>query len=87
MSSGRIHFELDARGRTSLFGLAEAGNLAEVERIIFSLPGTGISCQRLALISHKDNCGKTAIDVAAEAGQAEVRDLLQRERMRMEMFE
>ena len=80
-------FARDSVGRTSLFYAAERGDLAEVRRIIFSLAGTGLSCQRLALLVIKDSSGLTASDVAERAGHKEIADLLVGEQMRMEFFE
>jgi ankyrin repeat protein len=80
-------FAQDSTGRTSLFYAAERGDLEEVRRIIFSLAGTGLSCQRLALIAIRDSSGLTASDVAEQAGHKEIADLLRGEQMRMEFFE
>ena len=80
-------FAQDSAGRTSLFYAAERGDLEEVSRIIFSLAGTGLWPQRLALIEIKDSSGLTASDVAEQAGHKEIADLLLGEQMRMEYFE
>ncbi len=80
-------FKTDERGRTTLFYAAEIGDMETVKAIIYKLAGTGVSCQRLALINRKDLAGLTAIDVAAQAGNSEIVDLLQSEKMRMEFFE
>ena len=80
-------FALDSVGRTALFYAAERGDLDEVRRMIFSLAGTGLWPQRLALISIKDSSGLTASDVAERAGHKEIADLLRGEQMRMEFFE
>jgi hypothetical protein len=80
-------FKTDSRGRTTLFYAAEIGDMKTVRSIIFKLTGTGISCQRLALIDHKDIEGLTAIDVARVAGNEEIAELLNGEKMRMEYFE
>jgi ankyrin repeat protein len=80
-------FAQDSVGRTSLFYAAERGDLGQVHRIIFSLAGTGLSCQRLALIKIRDSSGLTASDVAEQAGHTEIADLLRGEQMRMEFFE
>jgi hypothetical protein len=61
--------------------------LEQVRRIIYSLTGTGLSPQRLALIEIRDSCGLTASDVAEQAGHQEIADLLRGEQMRMEFFE
>ena len=80
-------FTQDAAGRTTLFYAAESGDLEQVQRIIYSLTGTGLSCQRLALIATKDASGRTASDVAEEAGHEEIADLLRGEQARMEYSE
>jgi 2'-5' RNA ligase len=74
-------------GRTELFYAAERGDLEQVRRIIFSLTGTGMSPQRLSLISKKDASGLTAADVAEQAGHDEIASLLRSEQGRMEFFE
>ena len=80
-------FARDARGRTALFYAAERGDLEAVKRIIFSLAGTGLSCQRLALITIEDASGLTAADVAEQAGHRDIANLLNGEQGRMEYFE
>ena len=80
-------FKTDKRGRTTLFYAAEIGDFEAVKAIIYKLVGTGISCQRLALINHRDLEGLTAIDVAEKAGNSEIVGLLQSEKMRMEFYE
>ena len=80
-------FSRDSTGRTTLFDAAESGDMERVHRIIFSLAGTGLSCQRLGLIQIKDNAGLTASDVAAQSGHKEIARLLDREEGRMEFFE
>jgi hypothetical protein len=80
-------FILDERGRTLLFAAAEQGRHDEVERIIFSLAGTGLAPQRLALIAIEDNDGLTAADVAERGGHDAIANLLGGERARMEFFE
>jgi ankyrin repeat protein len=80
-------FAQDSAGRTALFYAAERGDLKEVRRIIFSLAGTGLWPQRLALIEIKDSSGLTASDVAEQAGHKGIADLLRGEQMRMEFFE
>ena len=79
-------FARDSAGRTALFYAAEGGDLEEVQRIIFSLAGTGLWPQRLALIEIKDASGLTASDVAEQAGHEEIAGLLRGEQMRMEYF-
>ena len=80
-------FKTDEKGRTTLFYAAEIGDLVTVEAIIYKLAGTGVSCQRLALINHKDLDGLTAIDVAEKSGNDKIAELLRGEKMRMEYFE
>jgi len=80
-------FDCDAAGRTALFHAAEKGDMEEVHRIIFSVAGTGVCCQRLSLIQIKDESGATASDVAEQNGHAEIASLLRGEEMRMEFFE
>ena len=81
------HFARDKLGRTRLFHAAEHGDLDEVRSIIYSLTGTGISPQRLSLITIRDASGLTAAEVAEQAGNQEIADLLRSEQMRMEYFE
>ena len=80
-------FAQDSVGRTTLFDAAKRGDLDQVRRIIFSLAGTGLWPQRLALIEIKDASGLTAADVAELAGHKEIADLLRGEQMRMEYYE
>jgi ankyrin repeat protein len=87
MTNTSALFARDAAGRTSLFYAAERGDLEQVRRIIFRLSGTGLGCQRLALITIKDLSGLTASDVAEQAGHKEIADLLRQEQGRMEYFE
>ena len=87
MSAPKDHFAKDEDGRTALFAKAEPGDMESVREIIYSLMGTGLSPQRLALICRRDRQGLTAIDVARNAGHQEIADLLAHERTRMEYFE
>ena len=80
-------FAQDSTGRTTLFYAAERGDIDQVRRIIFSLAGTGLWPQRLALIEIKDASGLTAADVAEQADHKEIADLLRGEQVRMEFFE
>lgn len=80
-------FARDARGRTRLFDAVEAGDLPRVRSILFALTGTGVSCQRLALIDVRDHAGSTALDVAEAKGHDAIADLLRSEKLRMEYFE
>ena len=80
-------FARDSSRRTRLFHAAERGDLDEVRRIIYSLTGTGLSPQRLSLITIRDSAGLTAADVAEQAGNQEIADLLRGEQARMEYFE
>ena len=79
-------FDQDSEGRTTLFYAAEKGDLEQVRRIIFSLAGTGLWPQRLALIEVKDASGLTAADVAEQAGHKEIASLLRGEQVRMEYY-
>ena len=87
MTNRSDFFARDSVGRTTLFYAAERGDLKEVRRIIFSLAGTGLCCQRLGLVGMKDSSGLTASDVAEHAGHKGIADLLRGEQMRMEFFE
>lgn len=80
-------FKEDDIGRTPLFYAVAKNDIKEVETIIFSLPGTGLSCRRLALLTHKDHSGMTAVDLAEKLGHEKIRALLSGERGRMEFFE
>ncbi len=80
-------FTLDLMGRTALFYVAGGGDIDAVNRMIYSLSGTGMSPQRLNLISIKDVNGLTAIDMAEQAGHKEIANLLRSEKGRMEFFE
>ena len=80
-------FACDEAGRTPLFHAAAKGDMEEVRRMIFSLAGTGVCCQRLGLIGIKDSSGLTAADVAEQNGYGQVAELLRGEQMRMEFFE
>lgn len=86
MNSSNV-FAQDSVGRTTLFYAAERGDIDQVRRIIYSLAGTGLSCQRLSLIGIKDSLGLTASDVAEQAGHKEIASLLRGEQGRMEFFE
>jgi ankyrin repeat protein len=87
MSMSHIQFKEDDIGRTPLYYAVAKNDIKEVESIIFSLSGTGVSCQRRALLKHKDHSGLTAEDVAAKLGHEEIRALLASELGRMEYFE
>lgn len=80
-------FAVDRFGQTLLMRLAAMGDLDGVEKLIFSLPGTGFSCQRLALIKKTNSGGKTASVIAEESGHDAIAELLGRERRRMEWYE
>ena len=67
--------------------LPKEGTSRKSAGVIFSLTGTGLSCQRLSLIEIRDSSGLTASDVAEQAGHKEIADLLLGEQMRMEYFE
>jgi hypothetical protein len=70
-----------------LFSAAKEGNLEEVRRIIFRMPGTGLAPQRLALLETVNADGQTAADVATDVGQEEIADLLRAEALRMRFSE
>ena len=80
-------FELDLMGRTALFYTAGGGDIDAVNQMIYSLSGTGMSPQRLSLISIKDKDGLTAADMAEQAGHKEIASLLRSEKGRMEFLE
>ena len=80
-------FKTDDNGRPALFHAVEIGDIELVKSIIYNLAGTGLGCQRLALINLKDSKGLTAIDIAEKEGNDEIADLLKSEKMRMEFFE
>ena len=80
-------FFADEEGRTELMRCALAGDLSAVEKIIFALPGTGIFCQRFALIRKTDNHDQNAIMLAREAGHEDVAELLRKEHDRMYWYE
>ena len=87
MHKPRDPFKEDDIGRTTLFYAVAQNDSAEVEKIIYSLSGTGLSCQRYALISHKDKMGITAIQLAEKLGHEEIGFLLSKELGRMEFYE
>ncbi len=80
-------FKEDDIGRTPLYYAVAKNDIKEVKSIIFSLTGTGISCQRYALLTHKDHSGLTAVDVAEKLRHEEIRALLAAEIGRMDFFE
>jgi len=80
-------FKEDDIGRTALFYAVATNDMPEVESLIFRLSGTGLGCQRYALITHKDNSGITAVDLAEKLGHEEISKLLSSELGRMEFFE
>jgi ankyrin repeat protein len=80
-------FNIDSKGRTTLFYAAENGDMDAVKAILFKLRGTGIFPQRLALIDVEDENGNTAVDVAKKAGNEEIAGFLLGEKLRMEYFE
>jgi len=77
----------DSRGRTALFHAVETGDLGFVKDVAFKFAGTGMSCQRLAQINHRDHQGETPIDLAQRLGHVEIAAFLSGEKMRMEYFE
>ncbi len=80
-------FRRDARGRTPLFQTAAQGDYQAVCAMLFSLSGTGLYPQRLALIAIRDDAGLTAADVAEQNGHRAIAELLRGDQGRMEMFE
>ena len=80
-------FKEDDIGRTSLFYAVAKNDTSEVESIIFKLSGTGLGCQRYALIAHMDHSGMTAVHLAEKLGYIEIGRLLSSELGRMEFFE
>lgn len=84
---GYAQFKEDDVGRTPLYYAVAKNDIKEVKAILFSLTGTGISCQRLALLKHKDHSGLTASDVAKKLGHEEIRAWLDSEESRIEYFE
>ena len=75
MNNGNSPFKEDDMGRTPLFYAVALNDSSEVEKIIYSLSGTGLGGQRYALITHKD-----------QTGNEEIRSLLSKELGRMEFF-
>ena len=80
-------FHTDKDGRTALFYAAEHGNEEIVWILLSSLAGTGMSCQRGALLEVRDNEGKLAEDWAQINGREEIKEILSIERQRIEYFE
>jgi len=80
-------FLKDKDGRTALFYAAERGDEEIVWILLTSLAGTGMSCNRGALLGVRDNEGKLAEDWARINGQEEIRRILSVERQRIEYFE
>ena len=80
-------FHADNNGRTALFYAAERGDEEIVWILLSSLAGTGIQCQRGALLEVTDNEGMLAEDWAQRNGQEEIRRILSIERQRIAFFE
>ncbi len=80
-------FLTDIFGRTALFYAAERGDQEIVWILMSSLAGTGINCQRGALLEVRDNAGNLAEDWAQINGQGEIRRILSVERQRIAYFE
>ncbi len=80
-------FLTDMNGRTALFYAAERGDEEIVWMLLSRLTGTGLGCQRGALLNIKDKKGNRAEDWARINGQEEMRKLLSIERQRIEFFE
>ncbi len=86
MLRGDIFFT-DKDGRTALFYAVERGDEEIVGILLSSLAGTGILCERGALLEVRDNEGNIAEDWAQINGQEEIRRILSVERQRIEFFE
>ena len=80
-------FKTDSNGRTVLFYAAERGDEEIVWLLLSSLAGTGVGCERGALLNVKDNDGNLAEDWARLRGKAKMESILEGERMRIEYFE
>ena len=80
-------FLTDANGRTALFYSAERGDEEIVLLLLASLAGTGIACQRGALLNIRENEGNLAENWAQLHGQETVQKILAIERGRIEFFE
>lgn len=87
MATQQNQFEVDEHGRTELMRRAAEGDLSAVKSIVFSQQGTGIFCQRFALIRKEDGNGQTAITIARNAGHDEVAEFLRREHDHMWWYE
>lgn len=75
-----------------LFEAIRNGDIELVKRLVFSLAGTGIFCQRLGLLEMKASDGYRAEDLAKACSgyskkHEEIYEFLKSERIRMEFFE
>ena len=80
-------FHVDDVGRTALFYAVERGDEKILWILLEAYMGTGLCFQRGALLEIRDHSGRTAEDLAQEKGYMEIRDILQRERHRIDYFE
>jgi ankyrin repeat protein len=80
-------FLTDKDGRTALFYAAERGDEEIVWILLSSLAGTGISCQRGALLEIRDNEGNLAENWAERNGHEQIGRVLSKERQRIEFSE
>ena len=80
-------FAIDREGRTALFYAAAQGSEKMVWLLLSSLPGTGLCCRRGSLLEVVDQQGYRAEDWAREQGQDAIAAILEKERLRIDMFE
>ncbi len=80
-------FQTDREGRTALFYAAERGDEEIVWVLLSSLAGTGMACQRGALLEVRDSKGNLAEDWALIKGHKEISKILSIERQRIAFFE
>ena len=80
-------FSVDNEGRTALFYAAVRGDEKVIWLLLSALPGTGLCCRRGTLLEVKDRHGRRAEDWARLEGQDAAADLLEKERLRIDMFE
>lgn len=70
-----------------LFELSAAGRFQALKSYVLSFRGTGLACPRLALLQQRNPQGLTAAELARAQGWSKIADWLERERMRLEIFE
>ena len=87
LRKGANLLQTDAAGRSALFYAVERGDVEIVWVLLESLRGTGIYCPRGTLLTIRDQEGHLAEDLAEQNGEMEIRDILQRERYRIDYFE